>query len=175
MRVNDDRGRRHRRKYHNLAYKNKRRPITEETVDERGTTLSARTGGKTARRNVDDSKKKIITELAYSDGDANSEVVQNAIEALVANKLTARPDMLSSSETQLEDTWISMTKPDYKNSISRNKQNDCTYTLRRMSFGMFGQACEVEGMYSPSDHIVLSQSVRYSLLDGSQACSILPN
>eukprot|EP00977_Amphora_coffeiformis_P001569 scaffold297_cov171-Amphora_coffeaeformis.AAC.18 len=150
-----------RRKYHKMAYKNKLKPITEKTVDESEAAFSTKIGGKIARRRiVDDSKKKIIAELARTDGDANSEAVHDAIEALVANKgtstfcprkLTTRPDMWCSPESQLEDTWISMTKPDYKDCLGRNEQNDCMYTLGRMSFGMLHPTqlvCSIQGTFN---------------------------
>ena len=88
--------------------------------------------------------KAIISELARSNGNVNGEGVQRAINLLVANsdlsgfcprKPAARPEMWGPTGLQLEDTWISLTKPEYGDGLGMNEQNYCIYSLGRLSFG----------------------------------------
>jgi hypothetical protein len=98
------------------------------------------------RRNVDQASKQVLAELGRTAGDASEPGVRHAIQELEAicgkssfdpRKLTVGRDdmMLSPAVNQLEDTWISLTKAEFKDCLGTNEGGDCLYTLGRMSFG----------------------------------------
>lgn len=145
-----------RRKYHKMALKIKLKPITEETVQQRESKYVATRGGHRLERHalVNEAKQKIIAELTRSGGDPATPAAQAAIETLVANhrsknfdprKLVCRPDcgrttmMMSDTGLQLEDTWITLTKPLYQDCMGVNANQDCMYTMGRMTFGTLAQ------------------------------------
>jgi len=147
--------RKRRSKYHRLARKSKPvlRAITEfdEDVSESDedyldSLLRKKKIGKCEKLMAcNEARLEIFCEMARSGGDTSTPASKRAVDTLLANynpkdfdirRLPQRPGCkVDKNAIQLEGTWITLSKAQFKECLGVNKSNECMYTLGRLSFG----------------------------------------
>mmetsp|Transcript_56690 Transcript_56690/g.164420 ORF Transcript_56690/g.164420 Transcript_56690/m.164420 type:complete len:494 (-) Transcript_56690:598-2079(-) len=92
------------------------------------------------RSEIKAAKAELIEGLRVSGGDIECQEFHHCLHMLEAYYRSRNWDGRGScKETpfSLEGNWLTLSRPDYDESMGRNQKGDLLYTLGRMSFGMF--------------------------------------
>jgi hypothetical protein len=85
-------------------------------------------------------KRALLEDIATSGGDTTTASFQRSLEQLVQLSRGERSfdaRQKPSKTPKMEGMWISLSKPQFSDSIGRNEHLEQMYTLGRMSFGKF--------------------------------------
>jgi hypothetical protein len=93
------------------------------------------------KENILAAKRAFLGDIATSGGDTTTTSFQRSLEQLVQlsrgeRSFDARRKPSNSSQSpKMEGMWISLSKPQFSDSIGMNEHSEQMYTLGRMSFG----------------------------------------
>ena len=130
-------------------------------------------GGGDPERDGNDTKARLIRELAATGGDVTTPVFQQLLESIVGRydaagfdaRTRPRSQGPDASERCLEGMWLTLSKPNYPGCLGRHQSGGYLYSLGHMTMNAFPSklVCCIDGTFNPIHNLPTRE--RRKLLD----------
>lgn len=127
----------------------------EEVNDFLTTKIRCKLSGPEHKQRLNRMKAEVIAQLSESGGDpaAAKDMIDRLTSIYDPSSFDPKQFMtpVTMTDAKLEDMWLMISKPEFKDCLGKNESGDGMYTLGRMAFDMFRPTqlvCSVQGSFN---------------------------